>query len=65
MKRAEAQQAIDEAFADGLKNLFLRLVMNLREQPPENAVKEFTTGIGFHDDAHTKASAVVEQIFAE
>lgn len=65
MKRADAQQAIDEAFADGLKRMFGVLVDDLISQKQEDAVKEFTRGVSFHDEAHAKASAVIEQIFPE
>jgi hypothetical protein len=63
MKRADAQKAIDDAFADGLKLLYERLVSNIEEQPPTEAVKEFMAGLSKRDEAHSLASAAVEKIF--
>lgn len=64
MKRAEAQKAIDEAFADGLKNLFQHLVVNLETATPD-AIGKFRHGVAFHDDAYSAASGVVETIFKD
>ena len=64
MKRADAQKAIDEAFAEGIKRLFDFLVENLEVETPE-ALKRFTNGIAKHDEAHTKASAAIDKIFPE
>jgi hypothetical protein len=64
VKRADAQKAIDEAFADGLKHLFAVLVSNLQLKDA-NAVAQFRRGVAFHDDAHSAASGVVETIFKE
>jgi hypothetical protein len=66
MKRADAQRAIDEAFADGLKNLFVVLERNLTQRQAEkDAVAEFTAGVGKYDAAHSAATAAIEQIFEE
>lgn len=65
MKRADAQRAIDDAFADGLKKLFAVMVDNLEAGEPTKGIKEFTAGLGFHDEAHANASAVIEKIFPE
>jgi hypothetical protein len=65
MKRADAQKAIDEAFAAGLKMLYERLVSNIGEQTPEIAVREFTEGLSRRDEAHSLAMGVVDKIFPE
>lgn len=65
MTRAEAQKAIDEAFADGLKRMFAVLVNGLEEGEPTRAMKNFTNGLAIHDDAHSKASAAIDKIFPE
>jgi hypothetical protein len=64
MTREKAQQAIDEAFADGLKNLFSKLVLMV-ETEEVDAVNRFKAGVAFHDHAHAAASAAVEAIFPE
>lgn len=66
MKRADAQKSIDEAFADGLKNLFMVLQRNLvTGQTVETSAKEFAAGIAKYDQAHSTASAVIENIFKD
>lgn len=65
MKRAQAQAAIDEAFADGLKNLFSMLERNSLSQGNATAAKEFTAGVAKFDQAHSTASAIIEKIFTE
>jgi hypothetical protein len=65
MKRADAQNALDDAFGDGLKGLYERPVSNIEEQSPVDAVKEFTQGLSKRDEAHSLASAAVDKIFAE
>ncbi len=65
MKRAEAQKAIDEAFTDGLKNLFSMLERNLLQQGETTAVSEFERGVAKYDQAHTIATSVIEKVFHE
>jgi hypothetical protein len=65
MKRSDAQKAIDEAFADGLKHLFSVLVQNLESDARKDAVSMFLKGMSFHDEAHAKASAAIDKIFPE
>lgn len=65
MNRADAMRAIDDAFADGLKKMFAVLVDGLIEGETSKAIKAFTGGLSFHDEAHAKASAAIEQIFPE
>lgn len=65
MKRADAQKAVDDAFADGLKGLFTVLERNLLQQEHKTAVAEFEKGVGKYDQAHTLATGVIEKVFAE
>jgi hypothetical protein len=65
MKRADAQKAIDEAFADGLKNLFDVLQRNMLAEDHGVALKQFRAGIARHDEAHSAATAEIEKIFGE
>jgi hypothetical protein len=65
MKRADAQKAIDEAFAEGLKHLFVVLVQNLQGEARRDAENHFMAGIAFHDEAHAKASTAIDRIFPE
>ena len=63
MKRTDAQKAIDEAFADGLKHLFGVLVQGLQEAETREGPAEsrFIAGLA----AHAKASAAIDKIFPE
>lgn len=64
MTKAKVIEAIDDAFADGLKNLFAKLVSGLEtEDDPIPSVERFKKGVAFHDDAHSRALAAVETIF--
>ncbi len=63
MKRAQAQAAIDEAFADGLKNLFSVLVR--ADSSDADAIGRFENGVAEHRNAHAVASAVVVRNFPE
>lgn len=66
MRRAQAQQAIDEAFADGLKHLFGVAVSSLISGDAEVEVAgRFAAGIQKHDSAHALATAEIEKIFPE
>lgn len=66
MDRKQAQQAVDDAMADGIKKLFGVLVQALMaDGGHEDALKRFETGLHVHDEAHSKASAAVERIFPE
>lgn len=67
MTRAKALEAVDEAFADGIKRLFAMLVTSLTtdEHHPDEALNRFTHGVAAHDDAHSRASSAVEKIFPE
>lgn len=65
MKRADAQKAIDEAFADGLKDLYTMLAKNELSEKAEDAVAQFERGVADFADAHTRASAVIDKIFPE
>lgn len=69
MNRGEAQRAIDEAFADGLKKLYGVLVQGLTSDAGtinhSEAVKRFAAGVAVNDEAHARASETVEKIFPE
>lgn len=65
MKRADAQKAIDEAFADALKSMFMVLHTDMRQQGVETASAEFEKGVALYGEAHSAASAVIEKIFRE
>jgi hypothetical protein len=65
MKRADAQAAIDEAFSEGLKRLFVIFVDNLENAAAGVGLRAFTAGIAVHDEAHTQASAAIERIFGD
>jgi hypothetical protein len=65
MKRAQAQKAIDHAFADGLKRLFMMLETNLLDQNEKSAMARFEKGLAKFDQAHSLASSVIEKVFPE
>jgi hypothetical protein len=67
MKRAQAQAALDAAFADGMSRLFGVLVTNFIPggDGPEEGIKRFGIGLDAHRDAHASASAVIDSIFSE
>lgn len=66
MTRAQAQQAVDEAMADGVKRLFGILTLAFMSDTGHGeALERFEKGLGVHDEAHSKATAAVERIFPE
>jgi len=65
LTREAAQKAIDEAFAEGLKNLFIVLERNIIGQSIETATREFEAGVAKFDQAHTTATAIIDKIFKE
>lgn len=66
MTRAKAQEAIDSAFADGVRHLFAVLVSALiNKEDTDAAVRRFSAGIAVHDEAHAKAASTIEKIFPE
>lgn len=67
MTRQQAQQAVDDAMADGVKKAFGVLVLAFigSDIGHEEALKRFETGLAIHDEAHSKATAAVERIFPE
>lgn len=66
MNRSAAQQAIDAAFADGIRKLFTVLVTGLEgKDRPEDIVGRFERGIHVHDEAHARATSAIDKIFPE
>jgi hypothetical protein len=65
MKRSQAQAAIDDAFAEGLKHLFEMLERNMIGEDKALATKQFREGIHRHGEAHSAASVEIEKIFLE
>lgn len=65
MKRQQVHDALDAAFADGVKLLFGVLVQGVISGDTEGAQGRFEKGISFHDDAYARASAAIDKIFPE
>lgn len=64
MTRADALKALDDAFADGVKQLYSVLRANVISGTPDSAGK-FEKGIASHIETHVIASASVTKIFEE
>lgn len=64
MTRDRAQRALDEAFAGHVAKLFSTLVLNVLGKEAD-ASGAFARGLAAADEAHSIASGVVEQAFAE
>lgn len=62
MTRDKAQEAVDEAFASSVRQLFDVLVSNLVTSEADAALK-FHSGLAKRDEAHVMASKEVEAIF--
>lgn len=66
MTRAEAQRAVDDAMADGIKKSFGILALAfMADTGHDEALKRFEKGLAIHDEAHSRATAAVERIFPE
>lgn len=65
MNREDAIQAVDDAFADGVKHLYDVFVQGLEAGEPKPAVlaEHFRNGLAFHCDAHGKTTAIVNDYF--
>lgn len=64
MTREKAQRAIDEAFAAHVGKLFSTLVSNVIGKAAD-ASGNFARGLAAADEAHSIATGVIEQAFAE
>lgn len=64
MTRERAQRAVDEAFAAHVGKLFSTLVSNVVGKTAD-ASGNFARGLAAADEAHSIASGVVDQVFAE
>lgn len=65
--RAEALKAVDEAFADGVKHLYVIFELGLLtgKPPLEELTEHFMGGLARHCDAHNKTIAAVIKYFQE
>lgn len=64
MTRERAQRAVDDAFAGHIAKLFSVLVSNIVGKDAD-ASGSFARGLAAADEAHSIATGVVEQAFAE
>jgi hypothetical protein len=63
MNLPSAQAALDEAFTDSIKNLFLQLERNIVSQGKETALSEFTKGIDKAMEAYDEAGKIIKERF--
>jgi hypothetical protein len=65
MTRQKALTAIDDAFCDGIKLIYERLVSNIIAQSREKAANEFVQGLDNRHKAYSIARSLVEKVFPE
>ena len=65
ISKAKMRDAIDDAFIDRVKFAFNFLAGNEATEDPAEAQKQFEKQISNADDAHTRAMAFVERVFAD